>query len=63
MVALEDHIKEVVVLDVLDPPCVYIFICVERNTNTSDGGASQARFFLAYSTSLSVFLTTNPMSL
>ena len=34
MVALEDHIKEVVVLDVLDPPCVYIFICVERNTNT-----------------------------
>ena len=23
MVSLEDHIEEVVVLDVLDPPCVY----------------------------------------
>ena len=25
---LEDHMEEVVVLDVLDPPCVYTFICV-----------------------------------
>ena len=28
MVELEDHIEEVVVLDVLDPACVYKFICV-----------------------------------
>ena len=34
MVALEDHIEEVVVLDVLAPPCVYTFICVEIKTNT-----------------------------
>ena len=34
MVALEDHIEEVVVLDVLDPPCVYTFICVEIKMNT-----------------------------
>ena len=34
MVALEDHIEEVVVLDVLDPACVYAFICVETKTNT-----------------------------
>ena len=34
MVALEDHIEEVVVLDVLDPVCVYTFICVEIKTNT-----------------------------
>ena len=34
MVALEDHMEEVVVLDVLDPPCVYTFICVEIKTNT-----------------------------
>ena len=26
MVALEDHMEEVVVLDVLDPVCVYTFI-------------------------------------
>ena len=29
MVALEDHIQEVVVLDVLDPVCVYTLISVE----------------------------------
>ena len=29
MVALEDHIEDVVVLDVLDPLCVYTFICVD----------------------------------
>jgi hypothetical protein len=34
MVALEDHMEEVVVLDVLDPPCVYTFICLEIKTNT-----------------------------
>ena len=34
MVALEDHIQEVVVLDVLDPPCVYTCICVELKPNT-----------------------------
>jgi hypothetical protein len=34
MVALEDHMEEVVVLDVLDPVCVYTFICVEIKTNT-----------------------------
>ena len=34
MVALEDHIQEAVVLDVLDPACVYEFICVEIKTNT-----------------------------
>jgi hypothetical protein len=34
MVALEDHIEEVVVLDVRDPACVYAFICVETKTNT-----------------------------
>ncbi len=34
MVSLGDHIEEVVVLDVLDPPCVYTFICVEIKTNT-----------------------------
>ena len=34
MVELEDHIEEVVVLDVLDPACVYTFICVEIKTNT-----------------------------
>ena len=33
MVSLEDHIQEVVVLDVLDPVCVYTFICVEIKTN------------------------------
>ena len=34
MVVLEDHIEEVVVLDVLHPVCVYTFICVEIKTNT-----------------------------
>ena len=34
MVSVEDHIEEVVFLDVLDPPCVYTFICVEIKTNT-----------------------------
>jgi len=34
MVALEDHIEEVVVLDVLHPPFVHTFICVEIKTNT-----------------------------
>ena len=34
MVVMEDHIEEVVVLDVLAPPCVYTFICVEIKTNT-----------------------------
>ena len=34
MVVLEDHIEEVVVLDVLDPVCLYTFICVEIKTNT-----------------------------
>ena len=34
MVVLEDHIEEVVVLDVVEPPCVYTFICVEIKTNT-----------------------------
>jgi hypothetical protein len=33
MVPLEDHIQEVVVLDVFDPVCVYTFICVEIKTN------------------------------
>ena len=30
----QDYIQEVVVLDVLDPGCVYTFICVEIKTNT-----------------------------
>ena len=34
MVVLEDHMEEVVVLDVLDPTSVYTFICVEIKTNT-----------------------------
>ncbi len=34
MVALEDHIEEVVVLDVVAPACVDTFICVEMKTNT-----------------------------
>jgi hypothetical protein len=34
MVTLEDHIEEVVVLDVLDPVCVYTFIRLEIKTNT-----------------------------
>ena len=57
MVSLEDHIEEVVVLDVLDPPCVYTFICVEIKTNTETVAlgmfqkvqrtlGTQARFFL-----------------
>ena len=31
---IETHIQEVVVLDDLDPVCVYTFICVEIKTNT-----------------------------
>ena len=34
MVPLEDHMEEVVVLDVLVPVCVYTFICVAIKTNT-----------------------------
>ena len=34
MVGLEDHMEEVVVVDVLDPTFVYTFICVEIKTNT-----------------------------
>ncbi len=34
MGVLEDHMVEVVVLDVLDPVCVYTFIFVEIKTNT-----------------------------
>ena len=41
MVALEDHIQEVVFLDVLDPVCVYPFISVERKTWTIDFEESQ----------------------
>ena len=59
MMALEDHIEEVVVLDVLDPPCVYTFICVKIKTNTETVApgmlqkvqrtlGSQARFFYFY---------------
>jgi hypothetical protein len=36
MVALEDHIEEKVVLDVLDPVCLYLFIYVEVKTWTID---------------------------
>jgi hypothetical protein len=57
MVMMEDHIEEVVVLDVLDPPCVYTFICVKIKTNTETVSlvmfqkvqrtlVSGARFFL-----------------
>ena len=57
MVVLEDHIEEEVVLEVLAPPCVYTFICVEIKTNTETVAlgmlqkvqrtlATQARFFL-----------------
>ena len=91
MVGLEDHMEEVVVLDVLDPTFVYTFICVEIKTNTKrvaprvfqkvqttvvredhffysyrgEGvieGRRRADFFLTYSSSLSVLLTTNPLS-
>jgi len=59
MVALEDHIEEVVVLDVLDPPCVYTFICVIIKTNTETVAlgmfqkvprtlGSHVRFFLIF---------------
>ena len=37
MVALEDHIEEEVVPEVLAPPGVYTFICVEIKTNTETG--------------------------
>ena len=41
MVTLEDHIEEEVVLDVLDPVCLYIFIYVEIKTWTIDFEESQ----------------------
>ncbi len=93
MVALEDHMEEVVVLDVLAPTCVYTFICVEikRTPQQSrlvcsktwcedDGGERWPIFFIFIvrrsieglrrpdflppsSSSLSLFRTTNPMSL
>ena len=43
MVALEDHIEEVVVLDVLAPPWVYTFICVEIKTNTETVALKRCR--------------------
>ena len=57
MVALEDHIEEVVVLDDFDSVCVYTFICLEIKTNTETVAlgmlekvqrtvGSQVRFFL-----------------
>ncbi len=57
MVVLEDHIEEEVVLEVLAPPCVYTFICVEIKTNIEKVApgmfqkvqrtlGSQAKFFL-----------------
>ena len=59
MMVLEDHIEEVVVLEVLSPqsPCVYTFVCVEIKTNTETVApgmfqkvqrtlGSQTRFFL-----------------
>ena len=57
MVALEDHIEDLVVLDVLDSVCVYTFICLEIKTNTQTVAlgmlekvqrtvGSQVRFFL-----------------
>jgi hypothetical protein len=76
MVVLEDHIEEEVVLEVLAPPCVYTFICVEIKTNTETVApglfqkvqrtlGSQAQFFFIVE---GVFegagvLPTNPMSL
>jgi hypothetical protein len=91
MVALEDHMEEVVVLDVLDPTCVCTFNCVQIKTNTetvappvfqkvettlvreaifftfigwrrSIEGRRRPDFF-KHSSSLSLRLTTNPMSL
>jgi len=41
MVALEDHIQEVVVLDVLDPVCVHKLISDEIKTWTIDFEESQ----------------------
>ena len=57
MAVREDHIQEVVVLDVLDPVCVYTFICFEIKTNTETVAfhmfrkvqttlVEEARFFL-----------------
>jgi hypothetical protein len=42
MVALEDHIQVVVVLDVLDPVCVYTLISVKIKTWTIDLEESHA---------------------
>jgi len=65
-VTLEDHIEEVVVLDVLDPPYAYTFICVEIKTTPKQsrlvcskrcrGRCWTGRFFFAYRSSLSVLL-------
>jgi hypothetical protein len=33
MVPLEDNMEEVVVLDVVEPVCVYAFVCVQIKTN------------------------------
>ncbi len=41
MVALEDRIQEMVVLDVLDPVCVHTLISVEIKTWTIDLEESQ----------------------
>ncbi len=41
MVALEDRIQVVVVLDVLDPVCVHTLISVEIKTWTIDSEESQ----------------------
>jgi hypothetical protein len=57
MVPLEDHMEEMVVLEVLTPVCVYTFICVEIKTNTETVASrmfrkvqttlvTEARFFL-----------------
>jgi len=47
MVALDDHIQVVVVLDVLDPVCAYTLICVstlfETKTWTIDAEESSSR--------------------
>jgi hypothetical protein len=63
MATLEDHMEEVVVLDVLEPTCVYTFICVEIKTNTEtvasascvpkggdDAGERGPFFFLSWRT-------------
>ena len=72
MVALEDHIEEVVVLDVLDCVCVHTFICVEIKTNTETVASgmfqkvqrtlgSQAQFFLFLSWKECLRVSTGPI--